>query len=316
MQTKEVIQCRYVLITPARNEAAYIKKTMETMVSQTVLPLRWVIVNDGSTDATEDIVKEYVARHDWIELIRMPERKERHFAGKVLAFNAGYARVSHLEFNVIGNLDGDVSFERDYLEYLLDKFTQDPKLGVAGTNYQEDSWDDSLKHDYRFSNIEDVTGQCQLFRRECFDAIGGYKPSRQGGIDLLATLTARMHGWKTQVYTDKVLIHHRQQGTASAYKFTVEFYNGRKDYMFGSHPVWEICRAIYRLTKKPVIIGGVLLFAGYFWAMLSGTEKTVSKDVVRFRRKEQMNRLTRIFRGLVDLGNGPRERQPARIGSK
>ncbi len=296
MSTKDY---NYALITPARDEAAYIRKTLDSMVSQTVRPLRWVIVSDGSTDGTDEIVKEYAADHEWIDLLRMPERKERHFGGKVYAFNAGYARIAQLDVDIIGNLDGDSSFEPDYIEYLLGKFAQNPRLGVAGTNYVEDSWDASLKHDYRFSNIEDVTGQCQLFRRECFDAMEVHKPSKHGGVDLLATISARMHGWQTRVFTDKILIHHRQQGTAQFNKYTVEFSNGRKDYMFGSHPIWEACRSLYRLIKKPFILGGSLLFVGYFWAMLTRTEMTVSADVMKFRQKEQMTRLFRILRELL-----------------
>jgi biofilm PGA synthesis N-glycosyltransferase PgaC len=287
---------RYVLITPARDEARYIRKTLESVTVQTILPLRWIIVSDGSTDGTDEIVKEYAAKYDWIELLRMPDRRERHFAGKVGAFNAGLEKVRHLDFEVIGNLDGDTSFESNYLEYLLEKFSQNPKLGVAGTNYIEAEWDKSLKHDYRFSNIEDVTGQCQLFRRSCFDEIGGYKPSKVGGVDLIATISARMHGWETRVFTDKLLFHHRQQGTAQFSKYTVEFSNGRKDYLFGSHPVWEFCRAIYRVTKKPIVIGGGLLFIGYLWAVFAGAQKTVSSEFVEFRRREQMDRLRRIFR--------------------
>ena len=296
MQTEVSRAIRYVLITPARDEAAYIRKTLESIVAQTVLPLKWVIVSDGSTDGTDEIVKEYVAKHRWIELLRMPERRERHFGGKVHAFNAGYARVKALAFDVIGNLDGDSSFGPDYLEYLLGKFAENPRLGVAGTNYVEDSWDRSLKHDYRFANIEDVTGQCQLFRRAAFEAIGGYQPSKHGGVDLIATVSARMQGWETRVYTEKVLIHHRQQGTAQFQRFLVELSNGRKDYMFGSHPLWEICRATYRLTKKPLVLGGCLLLTGYFAAMLKGTKKVVSPEFAAFRRKEQMARLGRILR--------------------
>ena len=305
MQGKNLHSCSYVLITPARDEAAYITVTLDSVVRQTARPLKWVIVSDGSTDGTDEIVQAYSAKHDWIELLRMPERRERHFGGKVDAFNAGYARVRQLPFEVIGNLDGDSSFEYDYIEYLLNKFAQHPSLGVAGTNYVEDSWDPSLKHDYRFANIEDVTGQCQLFRRECFDSIGGYKPSRHGGVDLLATLSARMHGWETRVFTDKILIHHRQQGTAQFNRYTVEFSNGCKDYMFGSHPLWETCRSLYRLTRKPFILGGCLLFAGYFWAMLTGLKKTVPREVVEFRRKEQMVRLARIAQRLFLLRPPP-----------
>src|SRR5580704_15717832 len=161
---------KYVLITPARNEAKFIELTLESMVSQTVVPLKWVIVSDGSTDGTDEIVKKYTSDYAWIELIRMPERKERHFAGKVLAFNAGYAKLAGLPYEIIGNLDGDVSFDGDYFDFLLRKFDENPHLGVAGTPFREGSF----QYDYRFTSIEHVSGQCQLFRRECFEAIGGY----------------------------------------------------------------------------------------------------------------------------------------------
>src|SRR6266542_2192906 len=104
----------YVLITPAWNEAEFIEGTLKSMVGQTVLPVKWVIVSDGSTDGTDDIVKKYTAVYEWIELVRMPERAERHFAGKVNAFNAGYARVRDLKYDVIGSLDADISFEENY----------------------------------------------------------------------------------------------------------------------------------------------------------------------------------------------------------
>jgi hypothetical protein len=110
-----------------------------------------------------------------------------------------------------------------------------------------------------------------------------------------------MQGWHTRVFTNKVLFHHRQQGTAQFGRYTVEYSNGWKDYVFGSHPAWEMCRAVYRLSKKPFLLGGCLLFAGYFWAMLTETERIVSREVVAFRKKEQMNRLRSIFRRLFHV---------------
>src|SRR2546427_6652048 len=162
----------YVLITPARNEAKFIELAIKSVVGQTVRPAKWVIVSDGSTDGTDDIVSKYAAEHAWMELVRMPERRERHFAGKVNAFNAGYARVAGLDHDVIGNLDGDVEFEEGYFDFLLKKFAENPRLGVAGTPFREGSF----QYDYRFTSIEHVSGQCQLFRRECFEEIGGYIP--------------------------------------------------------------------------------------------------------------------------------------------
>src|SRR5882762_10015111 len=129
---------KYVLITPARNEAAFIEKTLDSMIAQTVLPERWVIVDDGSTDHTAEIVGSYSKRHPWIELLRRPQRPERNFASKVHSVNAGLERVSSLQFDIVGNLDADVSFEPDYMEFLMHKFSDDPELGVAGTPFTQD----------------------------------------------------------------------------------------------------------------------------------------------------------------------------------
>jgi biofilm PGA synthesis N-glycosyltransferase PgaC len=278
---------KYVVITPARNEAKFIELTLKSMVAQTVLPLRWVIVSDGSTDGTDDIVKEYTVDHPWIELIRMPEREERHFAGKVLAFNAGYARVADLPYEVIGNLDGDVSFDEEYFDFLLRKFAENPQLGVGGTPFREGSF----QYDYRFTSIEHVSGQCQLFRRQCFEAIGGYVPRKIGGIDLVAVTTARMKGWQTRTFPEKPYVHHRQMGTATATAWKTPFKVGRSDYLLGSHPVWEFARSIYQTTRPPILLGGSLRLAGFAWAMLSQREKQVPDEFVKFRRKEQMRRL-------------------------
>jgi len=190
---------KYTLITPARNEEAYIRKTIESVISQSLLPKKWVIVSDGSTDDTDNIVKEYLGRYDWIELVRMPEHQDRHFAAKVICFNAGHQRLFDIDYNLIGNLDADISFEEDYFKFLLSKFDEDPGLGVAGTPFVEGS----SHYDYRFTNIEHVSGACQLFRRECFEEVGGYIPIKGGGIDWTAVTTARMKGWKTRTFIDK-----------------------------------------------------------------------------------------------------------------
>ena len=158
-------QLRYVLITPAHNEADYIEKTIESVVSQTVLPRLWIVVSDGSTDETADIVRRYLPSHPWIELIERPPRQERHFAAKVEAFDAGYDRVRELEYDVIGNIDGDVSFGADYIEFLLSQFAANPELGVAGTDYTEGEF-----HSFRDSyiNPQHVNGQCQIFEKGMF----------------------------------------------------------------------------------------------------------------------------------------------------
>ena len=279
----------YVLITPARNEAGYIELTLKSMVKQTIPPLKWVIVSDGSTDGTDEIVQKYIEDYKWIELVRNPEREERHFAGKVYAFNAGYERVKGLKYNIIGNLDADISFEEDHFEFLLNKFAGDPLLGVAGTAFIEGS---SVAYNYEIVNIEHVSGQCQIFRSKCFEDIGQYTPIKGGGIDWIAVTTARMKGWKTRTFPEKAFVHHRRMGTGMSSILTSRIRFGKQDFYLGGHPVWEIFRSIYQMKKKPYVIGGIFLLTGYFWAMLTRVEKAVSRDLEQFRRKEQMNRLT------------------------
>jgi len=282
---------KYVLITPARNEAQFIELTIKSVVAQTFRPLRWVIVSDGSTDGTDEIVRRYAAEHPWIELVRMPERRERNFAGKAHAFNAGSAKVAELAYDVIGNLDADVSFEADHFEYLVAKFAEDPLLGVAGAPFREGTY----QYDYRFTSIDNVWGGCQLFRRECFEGIGGYLPVKGGCIDHIAVVSARMKGWKTRTFTERVCLHHRVMGTAQHGGLAAKFRTGVKDYSVGNHPVWELFRMVYQMMERPFVVGGLALGAGFAWSMLRREKRPVSRDLVAFTRREQLQRLKRFL---------------------
>jgi glycosyltransferase involved in cell wall biosynthesis len=286
----------YVLITPARNEAAFIEKTLQSVTKQTVLPIKWVIVNDGSTDATSSIVRTYLPDHRWIELIDLQIRKDRNFAAKVYAFNAGQERVKHLEYEIIGNLDADVSLDEDHFEFLQNEFGKDPNLGVAGTIFRELGYSSETDS---FEGSNHVSGQCQLFRRQCFEEIGGYRPNRAGGIDWMAVTTARMMGWKTRSFREKSFFHHRALGTAERGRFASSFSYGEKDYYLGGHPVWELFRVAYRMTKKPYLVDGVALGSGYIWAFLRRVERPVSKELMGFHRKEQMQKLRVILSSLL-----------------
>jgi poly-beta-1,6-N-acetyl-D-glucosamine synthase len=283
---------KYVLITPARNEAAFIELTLKSMVTQTTPPLKWVIVSDGSTDGTDELVSKYAAQHTWIELVRQPERSDRHFAGKVGAFNAGYARVAGLDYEVIGNLDADISFDEDYFTFLMSKFAENPRLGVAGTPYREGNW----SYDYRYHSVEHVSGACQLFRRECFEEIGGYKPVKSGGIDLIAVLSARAKGWQTRSFPERFCRHHRKMGGAQVAGLRERLHRGRMDYLLGGHPLWEIFRSLYQMRNKPYFLGGFLILAGYVWTGLSGAERTMPKELIVLRQNDQLQRLKNKFR--------------------
>jgi len=281
----------YALVTAARNEADFIELTIRSVVAQTVRPLKWIIVSDGSTDGTDEIVRSYACDYPWIELIQMPARRERHFAGKAYAFNTGCARLNGLGHDAIGNLDADVSFDKGYFEFLLARLAEDRALGVVGTAFE----DKSLHYDYRFVSIEHVAGPLQLFRRECLEEIGGYVLSKSGGVDHIAVITARMKGWKTRTFADRAYRHHREMGTAAQGLVMAKFKSGALDYALGGHPVWELFRAVYQMTQRPHVVGGLALLAGYVSAGARRMDRPVPDELVRFRRREQMHRLKHFF---------------------
>jgi glycosyltransferase involved in cell wall biosynthesis len=287
---------KYILITPARNEERFICKTLDSVVSQTVLPERWIIVDDGSTDRTAELVQAYTKRFPWIQVIQRPQRVDRSFAGKVHAFNTGFNQVSSLSFDVIGNLDADLSFEPNYLEFLLGKFAEDRKLGVAGTPFVENGYDSTIDS---FEGENHVAGGCQLFRRECFEDIGGYVPNGAGGIDWIAVTTARMKGWKTSSFPQKRFRHYRTLGTAERGAVAALFSYGEKDYYLGNSPVWELFRVMYRMVHRPFLVAGLSLLAGYCWAAMRRIKRPVSRELMHFHRREQMRKLTAIFGALL-----------------
>ena len=295
----DLTQFSYVLITPARNEEAHVERTIQSVISQTILPKKWVIVSDGSTDATDDIVKKHMAQNSWIKLIRMLDERDRSFAAKVSCFNAGCQKIKDIKFDIIGNLDADISFEEDYFEFLLNKFAQITDLGVAGTPFVEDGGYSSISDS--FEGAKHVAGGCQLFLKKCFEEIGGYIPNKAGGIDWIAVTTARMKGWRTQSFPEKVFYHHRSLGTGESNKIKSIFDYGRKDYYLGNHPLWETIRIVYRFTKRPFLVGGLITMSGYLWALLTRMERPISKELMKFHRDEEMRKLKAIFRSVIRL---------------
>jgi glycosyltransferase involved in cell wall biosynthesis len=253
-------------------------------------------VDDGSTDRTAYIVSRYVPCYSWIQILRRPPRQDRTFAGKVRAFNAGYERIGEQKYEVIGNLDADVSFEHDYIEFLLEKFAADPTLGVAGTIFQEEGYSSESNS---FEGHTHVAGGCQLFRKRCFNDISGFVPNKAGGVDWIAVTSARMRGWKTRSFREKVFFHHRHLGTAERSVVSSLFSYGEKDYYLGGHPVWELFRVGYRLTQRPYVLGGLALGTGYCCGFLRRIPRPVSGELMAFHRKEQLAKLKTILRSVV-----------------
>jgi glycosyltransferase involved in cell wall biosynthesis len=298
--TKILNNIHLVIITPARNEEDYIEHTIKSVISQTFLPKRWVIVSDGSTDNTDSIVKKYAIKYNYIKLLSLPEKRERHFAAKAEAIKAGIQHLEDIDYHLICIIDADISFDSDYFKFLTDKFKRDDLLGLAGTDYIEGGF-----HSSKDSYISEshVNGACQMFRRECWEEIGGYTPIKGGGIDWVAVMTARMKGWKTHSFKEKTFNHLRPIGTAEANKLKSRYMYGKKDYFLGGHPIWQIFRVLFTMTKKPYVIGGLALFIGYIWSWIIMLKRPIHPDLIKFHRTEQMSRLKSILQSKIFFTN-------------
>jgi glycosyltransferase involved in cell wall biosynthesis len=286
----------YVLVTPARNERDLIEGAIRSVIAQTHLPSKWVIVSDGSIDGTDEIVARFAKKHSWIESLRMPEHRARSFAAKAVCFNAGYDHLKSTNFDLVGNLDADITFGPDYYEFLVGKFAEMPRLGVAGTPFIEDA-NHQQNHTYahQFADLQHVSGACQMFRRRCFEEVGGYTPIKGGGIDWVAVTTARMKGWETRTFLEKTCFHHRKMGTADRNPLMARFQHGQEDYYIGGHPLWQVLRGIFQMKTKPLVLGGLFLILGYFWAMARRVRRPISAELVSFHRAEQMARLRKLL---------------------
>jgi glycosyltransferase involved in cell wall biosynthesis len=282
----------YVIITPANNEAAFIEQTIAAVIAQTVRPLKWVIVNDASTDQTREIVESHARQHNFIELVNVQRAAGRHFGNKVRAFNTGLECVKDLKFDFIGNLDADMSFEPDYFQNLLQQFELNPKLGIGG----------GMVHttiDGKFVSqevaLDSVAGAVQLFRRKCFEQVGGYRAMPLGGIDAAAEVAARMHGWQTRTFPELVTREHRFTGAATASPLKSRLKEGKRMYSLGYSPIFFFVRCIYRLLERPAVIGSVAALWGYFMSAISSKPVAVSPEAVRYLRSEQHAKLKRLL---------------------
>ncbi len=283
---------QYVLITAARNEAHHLGRLIDCVVSQTRLPQRWVVVSDGSVDGTDELVKAASARHPWIELERIPAHQQRNFSAKARCARAALERLARDEFEVVGFVDADISFAPDHVSYLMAQFESDDRLGVAGTPYADDP-QHPQRHAYahRHADLNHVSGACQFFRRDCYESVGGYRELTTGGVDWVAVTTARMQGWRTQTFTDRVCLHHRPIGTAGRTRVQARYDQGRKAQATGGLPLWETLKGLALLTRPPRIRGGLAFLWGYYQALAQGRPVGVDPALVSFRRAEQARRL-------------------------
>lgn len=275
-----------MIISPCRNEEKLITRTIESMISQTRLPDLWIIVDDGSTDSTAEIVEKYAAEHDWIKLVRNERTGERKLGGAVVrAFYYGFEQLDGFEFDIVAKLDCDLELPPDCIEAHL-KLFEDPKVGIAGGAVHLVVGDK-----LEFERYPDyfVSGATKFYRRKCFEDINGLLPTL--GWDYIDVIDARRHGWKTLSDHNIVVKHFRLMGSAHG-SLKSRFRWGHASYIIGSHPLFAFLKGVYRMLDRPWIIGGFAIILGYFSCYLNPRIKRIKdKDLIRYVRKEQMYRL-------------------------
>lgn len=289
----------YVLITAARNEEAYIEKTIHSIISQSILPKRWVIISDNSTDRTDEIVKSYSEKHDFIHFSRIEFDRKRSFASKAWAIQKGCTFLENLEYSYIGNVDADVSFDSDYYLNIIRQFHQNSRLGIAGGVICDFINGKSVPQ--VTSSDWSVSGATQLFKRECFQQITGYIPLPYGGIDALAETMARKIGWHVQSFPEHKVLHHRRTGTELEHILKARFSQGLMEFSHGYYSLFEIMKCIYRLKERPYIIGSLFRMSGYLYAFLRGNQIAFPEDVVQYLRAEQKQKLLSTFSKLIKI---------------
>jgi glycosyltransferase involved in cell wall biosynthesis len=283
---------KYVLITAAKNEESYIEKTIQSVINQTIKPERWIIVSDGSTDQTNDIVEQYKNKYKFIDLIALPPNKERNFSSKVNALNKALKKFDGMEYDFIGNLDADVTLSKSYYEDVFRTFQTNPKLGVAGGIILDCVGDKVYPQNI---SLNTVAGAIQVFRKECFEKIGYYTPFKYGGEDAFMETMARMMGWNVQTFAELKVHHHRPTGTGMGSLSKANFRSGKMFYTLGYSPVFLLVRCFYRIFDKPVLIGSILNILGYFSAFIEKEKCPAGDAFINFVRSEQRERLRSLL---------------------
>ncbi len=289
----------YVLMTAAHNEEAHVEAMIASVVSQTVLPKRWVIVSDNSMDATDAIIQTFAARHDFIRYVRLTRQPGRSFSSKVLALHSGCKLLEDIPFAFIGNVDADVRLEPTYFEELLSRFEQRPRLGICGGQFFE--YEDGEFRNIKANRSHSVTHAAQLVRRECYEAIGGYAILEYGGEDWHAEVTARMRGWEIESFPNLKIFHQRHTGEAGSL-LRYLFRQGRMDYSFGSYPPFEIFKCMIRIPQKPFFLGCVARLTGFLWSWMRRDKRQVTDEFVAYLRSEQKARVASLLRVGGTLG--------------
>ncbi len=277
---------RYLIITPARDEAEFLEKTIRSVVNQTVRPAQWIIVNDGSRDATGEIIDRYARLYPWITAVHRVNRGYREAGrGVVHTFYDGYEHLESRDWDFLVKLDADLSFPDDYFESCFAEFAADPSLGIGGGGiYHEIGGELRIEANPKFH----VRGATKIYRRECWDALGGLVPSP--GWDTVDELKANMLGWTTRSFLDLRVSHYRYTGSADgAWKNCVK--DGRANYVAGYHPLFMLLKCIKRLGEKPYLMGSIGLMWGFLAGYWNSAPRIADQKLIRYTRNQQLRRL-------------------------
>jgi glycosyltransferase involved in cell wall biosynthesis len=283
----------YVLITAAKNEAAFIESTIKSVVCQTLQPKKWIIVSDHSTDGTDYIVNKYSNEYSFISLLKFDGALNRNFASKVHAISAAFDLLKNIDFDFIGILDADITFDENYYKNIINKFDESVKLGIAGGGFYDVYDGKKIKIPYKKNNVR---GAVQLFRRKCFEEIGGIYPLRCGGEDAVACAAARMHGWEIQTFEDIIIYHNRKTGSVGFNIFSVKFDDGKREYNRGLIPSVQFLKSLSRIRQNPIIIGTLFQILGYWWLKLKKEKLIFSEELQNFIKAEQKVRLREMLK--------------------
>ncbi len=278
----------YVVITPVRDEVDHVRHTLASLSGQTCLPLRWVIVDDGSTDGTSQLLDDFAARHDWVCVVHRPDRGHRANGGGVVeAFYAGYERLSDLYWDFLVKLDADLSFAPDYFERCLARFDAEPQLGIGGGTVYGERDNETVVNSVGDPPFH-VRGATKVYRRACWQQISPL--IRAPGWDTLDEVRANLQGWRTQTFADLAVMQHKPTGGADG-TWSNSFKNGRANYMTGYHPVFMLAKCMKRLRLQTRGLESIGLMAGYLSCYLKRTPVLADGDAVRYLRNQQLRRM-------------------------
>lgn len=278
---------RYVIITPCRNEAAFARQTLDSVLAQTVLPARWIIVDDGSTDDTPSIIAEYAEREDWIEVVRREDRGRRSVGpGVIDAFYDGLATVDLDDYDYVCKLDLDLILPPRYFQILMTRMEAEPRLGCSsGKPYFVHPRTGELVSE-KISDEMSV-GASKFYRVSCFRQIGGFvREVMWDGIDCHR---CRMLGWIVESSDDPDLrfTHLRPMGSSDRSIWRGRLRWGFGQYFMGTSFIYVIAMTIYRMPRHPVILGGLLVLLGYLLCIPRGVPRYDDLEFRRFLRRFQ-----------------------------